>query len=187
MMIVKNIRFKPIFYFAVFAVVLILPIFIFSPTIVTNETIETVQAAILAPTLISYQESNWITRTGNKEVTGTISWQTGDVVVVVGGTEDIAFTLNTPTATGLTFSLVSSTAGNNNTGTYLWSAIAGSNGTSAVTSTVGGGNGARGISAFVYRGSSGLGNNAKITGSTAKTISLNRNQDNSAVAHVMAD
>lgn len=98
--------------------------------------------------------------------------------------------MNTPTATGLTFSLVTS-VGSGVAGdslAYLWSATAGSGGSGAVTATIGaGGNARRGIAAYVYSGSGGLGANNTIQGSTAKTISLTRTTANSAVVNVLVD
>ena len=145
-----------------------------------------ISTAASGPLLVDYQESDWITRTSASEATGVIIWQAGDLIVVVGGTEDAGYTINTPTATGLTFSLVTSTSGASNANTYLWRATAESNGSSVVMATVSGG-GAKGIGVFVYRGSSGLGNNNTLIGSTAKTINLTRSQDNSAVVLVMVD
>lgn len=135
-----------------------------------------------APTFGDIEASAWAARSSANEVTDTITWAAGDLILVIGGTEDTGATLNTPTATGLTFALVTSTAGNSNTRTYLWSATAGSSGSSAVTATpAAGGTAARGIVAFVVSGSDGLGDTGTITGSTAKTISLTREGDNSAV------
>lgn len=71
------------------------------------------------------------------DATVTASWAAGDEVFVFGFTGINADTQNTPTATGLTFSLVTSYV---NTGAeatiYLWRATAGSSGSSVtITST----------------------------------------------------
>jgi len=143
---------------------------------------------VAEPTLVDYQQSTWADTTSASEVTPSISWQTGDIILVVGATEDSGVTFNTPTATGLTFSLLTSTGGASNTATYMWSATAGSNGSGAVTATHNGGASyAKGISAFVFRGSDGLGTAQTITGTTAKTISLTRAQANSHAVCVPAD
>jgi len=152
------------------------------------ENYETAIAA--APSVEDYQQSNWTDTTGSSEVTGTLTWQAGDLIIVVGATAEGPATLGTPTATGLTFSLVQETnagASNQDVRTYLWSATAAGSGSSAVTSTIGGGTNTRGISAFVYRGSDGLGNNSTINNSSAKVISLTRSEDNSSVVVILAD
>ena len=142
--------------------------------------------AATEPVLVAYQESTWTDSFSGAETTPSITWQAADVIVVVGATEDSSRTLATPTAPGLTFSLVNSAGGTSNVNSYLWSSVAGSNGSGAVSSVKSSAS-AAGISVFVYRGSTGIGNNAKITGSTAKTISLTRSSDSSAVVLVMAD
>ncbi len=115
------------------------------------------------PVLVTYQESNWTDTASGTESTPSITWQAADVIVVVGATEDSPHTLATPTAPGLTFSLVNSAGGASNVNTYLWSAVAGGNGSGAVSSVKSSAS-AAGIAAFVYRGSTGIGNNATITG-----------------------
>src|SRR3989344_1712455 len=64
--------------------------------------------ALTAPTLVDYQQSSWSTRAASPEVTASITWQTGDFIVVFGATETQGVTFATPTATGLTFALVTS-------------------------------------------------------------------------------
>jgi hypothetical protein len=146
-------------------------------------------ASSTAPTLISAQSSNYAD-TSNTETTSSISWQAGDLIVVVGSTEGGSIQLNTPTATGLSFSLVTSinVGDSNDTVNYLWQATAGSSGSSAVSATRNDSfTGSRGITAFVYRGSDGIGNTNTLDNSTAKTISLTRNYPSSAVILTMAD
>lgn len=120
-------------------------------------------------------------------VTGSLSWEAGDIVVVFGATADGGTTLGTPTATGLTFSSLATAGGSSNTQIYLWSATAGSSGSGAITSTANNQINRAGIGAFVVHGSDGLGTPVTVTGSTAKTISVTRTQANSAVACLLAD
>jgi len=159
-----------------------------TPTIYIDGVVRTASGA---PTLVDYQQSDWTSQTAGNEVTPTVTWQVGDLVLVFGSTEaGTSATLNTPTATGLSFSLVTSinTADSGDTAHYLWSATAGSNGSGAITATRGdAGTLARGIAAFVYRGSSGLGNTATLDNSANKTISLTRGYANSATAVVLGD
>lgn len=144
-----------------------------------------------APTLQDFQISTWAGQDTNDEVTPTVTWLSGDVVIVVGATEDNATAqLNTPTATGLTFSLVLATNTINNCKLYVWSATAGSSSSSAITATRADANSKmRGIAAYVYRGSSGVGNTGTIVGdaTTNAVISLVRGSDNSAVVVIMGD
>lgn len=140
-------------------------------------------------TIEDYQTSTWSGTSGASEVTPTVTWLAGDLVAVVGVTENSPSTLATPTATGLTFSLATSVGGTDNTNVYLWTATAGSNGSSAVTATLTGDttSGARGIAAFVVRSHNGIGTPATISNSTAKTISLTVADSSSVVLAVLAD
>lgn len=115
--------------------------------------------ALTPPTLADYNESSFSDTGTNDETTGVVSWQASDIVIVLGATADNTVTLGTPTATGLSFNLVDSTSGGSTARTYLWSATAGSSGSSAVASdgTSGSSGDTNGISVFVYRGSDGLG------------------------------
>lgn len=144
-----------------------------------------------APTLGSYQQSDWTDVTTAGEVTPSITWSAGDVILVIGMTEDNAVTLGTPTATGLTFSALSGFPTNSasHTKLYAWSATAGSGGSGAVTATAAdGASHSRGIAAFVYAGSDGIGTIAVNASSGSTTsISLNKSGANSAVVSVLSD
>lgn len=141
-----------------------------------------------APTLSDYQQSTWTGTSGASEVTATVTWSAGDLIIVVGATENETETLNLPTATGLTFSAVQASAGTEDTcNIYVWKATAAGSGSGAITSTIGGGTVARGIAAFVYSGSDGTGATGSIDKSAAKVVSLIRASDNSAALVVMGD
>jgi hypothetical protein len=144
-----------------------------------------------APTLADYRESDWtdLSTSGpvENEVSASATWLAGDVIVVLGATEDNGRTLATPTATGLTFSLITSTNTGSNCKAYLWTATAGSNGSGAITSVLSNALTAAGISVFVFRGCSGVGTPQTIIGSAAKTISVTRAQANSLVVCLLAD
>jgi hypothetical protein len=79
------------------------------------------------------QDSNWFSiGSGTKTVTG-LSWSSGDTIIFVGGVEDSDVTgLQTPTNANLTFSLETSQSsfGPNESGVYIWKAVAGSSQTS---------------------------------------------------------
>lgn len=150
-----------------------------------------IQAALAtAPTLIGTSGNNWTSRPGTTQTTGSLSWQTGDLIVILGLTEDNQYSISTPTATGLTFSAVSgfptTTAGTCKG--YAWQATAASNGSGTISATV---DNLRmcNIQAFVYRGSSGIGTTYAIasSGDTTTTANLARSLSNSAVVWGGAD
>lgn len=142
-----------------------------------------------APTLSDFQTANF-TDTATTETTASVTWSAGDVVVVVGVTEDNGVTLAVPAVTGLTFTQVTVTNTASNCKVYIWSATAAGSGSGAITSTNSsqGGNG-RGIAAFVFSGSDGVGASALMaaTTTTNPTQALTRTQANSAVIVAMGD
>lgn len=55
------------------------------------------------PSLVSYTETaSWITNGASKSTSASVAWQTGDILVFIGGGQDVG-TIGVPTATGLTF------------------------------------------------------------------------------------
>ena len=152
--------------------------------------------ALTAPTLVDYDQSNWTDTNNTPEVTGSITWQAGDLVVVFGATGNGNERLALPIASGLVFATTTYlNTGASETANYLWVATAASGGSGTVTSNELPDNftGTRGISAFVYRGSDGIGNTSTLSGQNwldtdlTKTRSLTRNFDNSAVIISMSD
>lgn len=106
--------------------------------------------------------TSWFTTGGNgttKTVTG-LSWSSGDIVVAYGGLASMVAgnSLSTPTNANLTFTLQTSvtTGVDQETGSYLWTATAGSSQTSqTITSQINtsGGSEAHGIAVWVVTGS----------------------------------
>ena len=140
-----------------------------------------------APTLIDYAESTWTDPSVTTETTDDLNWDSaGDVVVVLGATEDNGLAMATPTGTGLTLGALSGLP--TNTGSsckvYGWSATAAGDGNTALTST-NGASGARGIAAWSWSGSSGLGTPVVNVGSGI-TVSVTVAADSSVVM-VLAD
>lgn len=136
------------------------------------------------PTLISYTETaSWAT-TGTPKVTpAAVSWQTGDVIVVLAGSEGFSDVLGTPTATGLTFTKQQDILNNGNTqcAAFVAAAVAGST-SSAVVNVTNTGSGQWGFGVWVWRLSGGIGNSQKsANGNTAKTISLTPTAADSAI------
>ncbi len=151
-----------------------------------------------APTLISVTPSTFSDSGTTDEATASVSWQSGDRILVKGMWSNNQSSSNdgisTPTATGLTFSLIGSVnttlvTGGDDTINYMWSALAGSNGSSVVSAVTTTTDTAKrgGIVVEVWRGSDGFGTPATLDGSSAKTISLTRGSANSCVSLCMAD
>lgn len=136
------------------------------------------------PTLVIYEETSWSTTTNPKD-SGTISWLTGDVIVVIGGTEAQSVTITSVTATGLTFTPGSALAVAGTCWANTWTATAGSSGSSVVTIDKSGA-GQYGAAIWVYRGSTGFGARA-VDSTSTKTLSLTRTGSSSVVVEGLFD
>lgn len=143
-----------------------------------------------APTLTSQVGSTWNDTVNPPETTGTLSWNAGDRILVVGFTEDFTITLATPTATGLTFSdLGSPIVVSSSCWAHAWQATAGSAGSSAVTAAAATGTGTadRGLHAFAFGGCGGFTRTDGAGIDSAQTVSVTRGQANSFVVFLSAD
>lgn len=127
--------------------------------------------------------ANWQIGTTPRSVSTSVSWNTGDVIIVHGGIADLSQTLNTPTVTGLTFALVASAAGaSNSCRSYLWAATAASSGSGTVQGSASDNIVPWGIAVEVWTGTDGVGNSAT-DATTAKTVNLTRSANNSGVSY----
>lgn len=120
---------------------------------------------------------------------GSLSWNTGDVIVVFATTSNGNTTVGTPTATGLTFSAVGSPVGtvSSECWGHKWSATAGSPGSGVISATPAGAS-TWGMIAYVLSGSDGLGaESATTTPGTTKTAALTTTADRSAVLVLISD
>ena len=142
-----------------------------------------------APSLTSQTGSNWTDFTSGSEVTGTLSWGSGDRILVIAFTEDSATTVSTPTASGLTFvALGSPIAAASSCWVHAFEATAASPSSSAVTATAGtGGTAMRGIHALAFSGCTGFVRTDAATHNSTKTVSVTRTQANSFIATILAD
>ncbi len=130
------------------------------------------------PTIVSYTETAWNTTTTPKS-TASISWQTGDILVAIGGSD--GGTIGLPTASGLTFSSQKSFAGGSSAcGSQCATAVAGSSSSGAVSTTLSSGLGDWGFGVFVVRGSDGVGSSVERHTST-KSVNLTPLQADSAI------
>src|SRR5260221_8748397 len=136
-----------------------------------------------APALISYTETTW-SGTGTKS-TAAVTWQSGDLVVVLAVNELGTTAVAAPTAAGLAFA-AGAAAGADSSHCWAdsWSATPGAGGSQAVTST-GAGADDWGLAVWVWRGSGGIGNRA--TSTSAQTVSLIRSGANSCVVFASGD
>jgi hypothetical protein len=141
----------------------------------------------VTPTLSDVQQSAFNTITTPKS-TPTLTWSAGDVILVMATTGDGASTVNTPTATGLTFTLLTS-GGLSGSQPWAagWVATAASAGSGAISATRSGSTSwFWGIIAYAWSGSAGVGAYG-IVSDTAKTQSLTRSADLSAVVQTLGD
>lgn len=146
------------------------------------------------PTFGDYQESTWTDIFTTDELTASVTWGAGDVVLVVGAiSNNTGGALGVPTVSGLTFSQIAAVNAGTTSGddavVYMWSATAAASGSGQIASVTSGGDSTQraGLAAMVWSGSDGFGTPATIDNSTAKTISLTRVQANSHVAVILAD
>lgn len=141
------------------------------------------------PTLVgaSASEANG---TGATETTGSLSWLSGDRLLVLGMTEDNGVTLSTPGGlTNLTLSALTgspTTAASSCKG-YAWGGTATGSGSGTIATTITGATKAF-IVAFLYRDSDGFGTPVVSAAlGAATTQSVTRVQANSAVAQIWGD
>jgi hypothetical protein len=145
---------------------------------------------VAAPTLTSQASSSWADQASPPEVTGTLTWNAGDRILVVALTEDSTITLATPTATGLTFTaLGTEQAVTDSCWAHAWQATAAASGSSAITAAAAAGSATntRDLAAFAWGGCTGFVRTNGATPGAAQTVSVTRTQANSAVVFASAD
>lgn len=134
---------------------------------------------ITPPTLINYVEVAY-NAAGGSRASASISWLTGDVIVMLAGTEGSTTAIpSVGAATGLTLLSQQSNGTASTCCTRLSACVAGGNGSSAVTVTNSDTTEHWGFSVWVYRGSDGIGNSAE-GHTTAKTVSQTNSAADSA-------
>jgi hypothetical protein len=145
---------------------------------------------ILAPTFIDEHEVPFSTSSspGGSANTGSFSVTAGDLLVILGSSEDSQRTLGTPTGGGLTYTLAQSVVVTNNCTVYAWTAVCTSTTSITVTITVAGGSGAKlwGFNVLRFRGGA-VGASSKTNNTGAPTLNITTTRDNSAVAVINSD
>lgn len=150
-----------------------------------------------APTLVAFASTETTVATGVAVTTASISWQTGDVVVLFAQTdgESGGETIAAPSTTGsgITFTQqqLHQSAGSD-TGAGCWAAVASANssGTFSTSATHTGVNTSRPkrVSVYIWRGSAGIGNSAiTASPSSTKTVSLTPTGADGAICWVVGD
>lgn len=143
-----------------------------------------------APTIITYTEPtplNW-NYIDNPKSSPSIDWLAGDIIVVLalGQFTNLDFGFQTPTATGLTFTVHQNTRLD---GTYCGAMIASASPTASGSSavTVANTSGSRfGFAVWVFRGSGGIGNSVEQHTATM-TINLTPISAHSAIVWGVGD
>lgn len=136
-----------------------------------------------APTLVAVSIA--ATATGNSATSGSVSWQTSDVVVVKFGNAGAAINEvpSTPTTTGsgLTFTSQQSHTSGSNCAAAVFTAVASANSSGTITAAASGTDGHQVVSVEVWRGSGGVGNSAQ-GASSARTVNLTSTAADSAIS-----
>jgi hypothetical protein len=134
-----------------------------------------------APTLVAFALAEGSVTSGTAVTTASVSWQIGDVVTVVAGTDGSAGgeVMPTPTTSGSGLSFGTAQQLHQSTGTDaglgVWAAVAtaASSGTVSFAATHAGVARHKFVGVYVGRGSAGIGNSAiTATPSSTKTVSL---------------
>lgn len=141
-----------------------------------------------APTLVSYTETVWNTSTLSKTVT-IPSFNAGDIIVFGGlsAGSSSGQSFQTPTATGLTFTTVINHVPASNCGAAIFTATAGSSGTSVVVTETMTNADTFGFGIWVYRSSAGVGNNASSFTSSLTTSLTPAGGAHSAIVWLVGD
>lgn len=137
-----------------------------------------------APTLVSYTETVFNTTTSPK-TSASISWNAGDLIVVIGGSEGSLGSLATPTGTGLSFTDSRKNTAASTCGTIVSTATPASSGSSTISMTESGGQDF-GFGVWVFRDSAGFGGSAE-QHTTSKTVSYTAAGTNSAIVWASFD
>jgi hypothetical protein len=131
----------------------------------------------MANSLVAFDTTNASVASGTNVTTASLSWQTGDVVIVFAGNEGNGTqTLNTPTTTGSGISFGTAQQLHQNAsdcGGGCWAAVASasSSGTFSVNDTHSGSRTIL-IGVYIVRSSSGIGNSVLYTGTSPTGASL---------------
>lgn len=148
-----------------------------------------------APTFVQEAEIAWTTGASATRTTGSFTVQSGDVLVLVGVTEDVdSITFgNLPTNTNTAFAwtqrqLFATTGDWTGIGIFTATATAGQSMTVSITATGGSAtNGAWGFNVYTFRGSDGIGASSITNAAGGPSLGLTTTTDNAAIIVVSGD
>jgi hypothetical protein len=145
----------------------------------------------VAPTFIDEHELSFgtLNDTGGSGNSGAISVTAGDLLVIVGGSEDASRTLGTPTGGGLTYTLRQSVLVANYCAVYVWTAVCTATTSVTVSITVGGSSGIKawGFNVLRFRNASVGASSKTNIASGAPSLGLTTTRENSAVVFINSD
>jgi len=136
------------------------------------------------PVIASYT-SGLASSTTPKNV--AITSQAGDLIIVLGGGENEAITLSTPSGNSISFTLRQSVVVNNFATAYVWTGVDATGGTNWSMSATAAGGGLWGYTVLVIRSAAGVGNSVKNNASGTAAISITTTDTDSVIAVFNAD
>jgi hypothetical protein len=134
------------------------------------------------------QTANWNQQTAT-QTSPSITVQVGDVVVLVGMSEDSTDTLYTPTNsnTAQTWTLKQSIVVASFGTTYVWTTTVTTAQSMTMTVTSSSGSRRHGVSVFQFRGATGVGTTSKTNSTGAPSLGITTASSNSAVVVAWSD
>ena len=141
------------------------------------------------PTFVTEYEVTWTSTGASTAKTISVTVDVGDLLVVLGGTEQGGLTLGTPTGGGLTYtSRQAAVPGPTWSTAYIWTAPSASAQTFTLSITNSAQSGEWGYNVLRYSAHGGVGasNNGNVSGA-APSLGLTTTGDNSAIAIFNAD
>jgi hypothetical protein len=138
------------------------------------------------PTFVAEYETAFNSNTTPKTASVTVA--AGDYLVVVGMSEDAAYTLSTPTGGGLTYTLQQSVVVTDYCTAYIWTAPAPTSQSFTLSVSMSGSSGWWGANCLRFSGATGIGASSKTNiASGAPSLGLTTSADNSTVVCASSD
>jgi hypothetical protein len=138
------------------------------------------------PTFVAEYETAFNSNTTPKTASVTVA--AGDYLVVVGMSEDAAYTLSTPTGGGLTYTLQQSVVVTDYCTAYIWTAPAPTSQSFTLSVSMSGSSGWWGANCLRFSGSTGIGASSKTNvASGAPSLGLTTSGDNSTIVCASSD
>lgn len=140
-----------------------------------------------APTFVSYTATTSLVTSGTPK-TVSVSVQSGDRIVVVGCSEDSAYTLGTPSDGTNTYTSAQNLGVTSYARVAIWTATAASTASLTISMTLSNSGKNWGFAVFVFRGSAGFGASNSTNASTGgPSLGLTTTAANSAIIFINGD